>query len=142
MNKNQIEEVKRKINTIIREVCDKLEKKVKGKLKFADFSTKEKIAMIRNGKSRLKPDAWLRTNTTTWDEDYVDVLIECCIYEPTVEMRRNKKADNRLNSKLKSDTAKVREAGELLIDKVILDIIAKEDIPNEYKKLTAMSGIL
>ena len=142
MNKTQIEEVKRKINTIVREVCDKLEKKVKGKLKFADFSTKEKIAMIRNGKSRLKPDAWLHNNTTSWDVDYVDVLIECCIYEPTANMRKNKKADNLLNSKLKSDTAKVREAGELLIDKVILDIIAKEDIPNEYKKLTAMSGIL
>ena len=142
MNKNQIEEVKRKINTIVREVCDRLEKEVKGKLKFVDYSAKEKIAMIRNGKARLKPDAWLRTNTTTWDEDYVDVLVECCIYEPTVEMRKSKRADNRLNSKLQSDTAKVHEAGELLIDRAVLDIISKEDIPAEYKKLSAMSSIL
>ena len=142
MNKTQIEEVKRKINTIVREVCDKLEKEVKGKLKFTDFTTKEKIAMIRNGKARLKPDAWLCNNRAGYQDACSTVLIECCIYEPTIEMRRNKKADNLLNSKLKSDTVKVREAGELLIDRVVLDIIAKEDIPAEYRKLSAMSGTL
>jgi len=137
VNKTEIEYIKGRVGEVVLCVNGDINTKLNKKKHKVWLNDAEKIKQIRKGEATLLPDVELAKKKGGYDYG-VEVLDKFFSYKTTPAQKKLKRENDRIQSKIDDLCLQVEAAGRKIVDRVVLGIIAKQDLPGELEQLGNM----
>lgn len=136
MNKTEIAYIEKRVNQVVKCTNGRISTKISRKKKGTGLTDNAKLSQIRSGRATLKDDLEITAITSRWGG--IEGLLRYYNFEITPKQREKINHNNRLDQAEEEMHTTVELAGRALIDKVVLGVIDKRELPAELGKLSRM----
>ena len=143
MNKTEFERMTNRVEGIVRCTCGQIASDFNGRKTYVEYTDEQRMELILNGTASIKNrQELLETDSSYRSKSLYLTLIACYDFVDNAKILQAKADDKALDAQSEVAQNEVVLASKRLLDRISLNIIAKEDIPKALEDLSQMSQTL